>query len=444
MPTIQDHSFELNPMTGDEVLARLSPYGEMPATLASLIGLYEKDRECFFDLCSVGAGENSPGWVRELEALAVKLRSIVRNGFEIVTGTEEQLEIRSGSDSILVRDVPPKQVTDFLNELNGTNPGTASAAKYEGCRVSGGEVRFKLGSLGDQDRDFRVVSTWMKATPHVLQIDDQDRRAIMSGMPGYVVHGLLRCATKVVHAPTAVFEGIRREGGLERGRAYCGIPRRAYDSNGIAVERPDGFVYVVYADRDGFVFDWDWVPEDPHKPGYPAQWNDRFSRELDTLVETSFGSLADVSPAEFTRDRAWYSRRGDCAFYYSSDQLAYAERVNEDLTVFKAFDSGEVLGCKLKNITGIVARILAEGAMILEKGMHFKNILANSLIRHMEVQRSSKKHYLAYRDVFASLEGINPEVRSASTLFYGHSFRWPQDPFTDSEDCAATAVDSSL
>jgi hypothetical protein len=82
--------------------------------------------------------------------------------------------------------------------------------------------------------------------------------------------------------------------------------------------------------------------------------------------------LEELKPGRFDPKHAWYSRRGDCVFWYSSDDFAYADRVNDDLTVFRKFSDAGIAGAKLKN----VKRIFKEAAL--------------SLLRQLEVNEAFK------------------------------------------------------
>ena len=67
--------------------------------------------------------------------------------------------------------------------------------------------------------------------------------------------------------------------------------------------------------------------------------------------------LEDLSPARFNSQQAWPSPRGDCVFCYFSDEFAFADRINNDLTVFRSLATEDPTGFKVKN----VQKILEEG-----------------------------------------------------------------------------------
>ena len=75
-------------------------------------------------------------------------------------------------------------------------------------------------------------------------------------------------------ARTCVFKGLKHGEGdfpkVNDGWAFCGKPRTAYRNDGTPIPAPEGMVHMVYADGDGYVFDWDWVSRESGEPGYPS------------------------------------------------------------------------------------------------------------------------------------------------------------------------------
>lgn len=335
-------------MTSQDVWEKLQKRGEIPASISGLLELYRDDPECFFSLACDGVPRQSAAWGKKLAQAAKKLRELVLRGFEIVPSSDpDRMEVRSGREALAFPRSDANDVFHFLNALNGTGAGSAVRKNFNGIGVTEAEVAFSIGKKG-RSAQARVAER-MKAAPVLLQLDTEERKAVTGGMPAYVAHELASCATKVVQAPTAVFEGLRDEGSLKQGRAYTGRPKWAYDNAGRRIPHPAGMVYVVYADRANFVFDWDWVKEDPHHPGRPVGWASRFTRPLDLPQEAALVGVEDLAPNPFRPKTWWRSSRGDCAFFYISDEHAYAERVNDDLTAFRSFATGELVGCKVKN-----------------------------------------------------------------------------------------------
>lgn len=51
---------------------------------------------------------------------------------------------------------------------------------------------------------------------------------------------------------------------------------------------------------------------------------------------------------------AHYSHQGDLVIYYFRNAASYAQRVDELLTVFRSFETNELVGCKIKGIQNIL------------------------------------------------------------------------------------------
>jgi hypothetical protein len=343
-------------MTVEQVWTRLQQSGQRPASLASLRELYRTDRKLFFALACVGVPSDAALWAVQLADLARQVRAVVQGGYSLEEQNGTHGMIRSGTERIPLESENASEVLEFLHELNGTGikePGR----DYAGAEVSEEEVLFSLGEpeCGEAERDH--VARRMSAKPRLLRLDEQDRLAVVGGMPGYIYHGLRRSAAKLVQSATVMYPGLRREGRLAEGFAFCGRLRQAFDNAGQVIPAPEGMVYVVYADPDGYVFDWDWVREAPHHPGHPINTDLRFSRNPQSPAPEAV--LVDVdtlpSPKPFNPRLAWYSQRGDCIFCYFSDDFAYAERINNDLTVFHSTATEEPTGFKIKNIERMLA-----------------------------------------------------------------------------------------
>jgi hypothetical protein len=77
-------------------------------------------------------------------------------------------------------------------------------------------------------------------------------------------------------------------------------------------------------------------------------------------------------------------------FFYASDAHAYAVRTNDDLTVYRAFEGGALVGCKVKNFAEILST-LAVGTSAVPVGA----ILTASLVRQLEDhQRREREQFL--------------------------------------------------
>src|SRR5205085_6780570 len=87
-------------------------------------------------------------------------------------------------------------------------------------------------------------------------------------------------------------------------------------------------------------------------PLIPRDASERFTDRV-APVDAVLVGIDDLRPGDF-KPQPWYSRRGDCIFYYISDLPSYASRVNDELTVFLSFDaSNQMTGCKVKNVSRI-------------------------------------------------------------------------------------------
>jgi hypothetical protein len=142
---------------------------------------------------------------------------------------------------------------------------------------------------------------------------------------------------------------------VANGWAICGKPNRAYDNDGCKLPPPADMLYMVYADADGFVFDWDWVAEDPHHPGYPLDNDFRFGDLIRQPGEFVLDLPADLPVVSFDSAVAARSARGDCVFCYMMDSPSFGARINEDLTVFYSLsDRDKITGFKIKNVQRIL------------------------------------------------------------------------------------------
>ena len=118
-------------------------------------------------------------------------------------------------------------------------------------------------------------------------------------MPHYIAYGLRHCATRLVQTATVMYRGLRRQGVLEHGYAFCGRLPFAYDNNGERIESPPNMIYVVYVAPNGLVFDWDWAKEDPNHPVYPIDPNLRFCGNPEAVTpEAVLIGVDDLSPTK--------------------------------------------------------------------------------------------------------------------------------------------------
>lgn len=337
------------------VLAALGDH--RPSGWEGLMTLFQTDREAFYLLSTFNSTvENAD--VAALTRLASAVRTAVRETYEILpNATDASLMARSGQVTPIPRNVV-EQVRAFLRAVDGKTTTTTAGKDFEGEDASEAEMLFKLGNPNTWDEEQKKLEARRNARPWVLQVDAEDLEHLNT-QPPYVVYELLHCARKTVLAPTAVFRGLKRGGdtppSVNDGWAFFGKPRRAYENDGTPVCPPEGKLFVVYADKDGFVFDWDWTPEDPDRSGYPlGPTNDRFEEEVKLDLEVVLNLPANLVPGQFDPKRACYSTRGDCIFCYMTDEKSFAVRINSDLTVFQSVKTNEHTGFKIKNVRRIL------------------------------------------------------------------------------------------
>jgi hypothetical protein len=324
-----------------------------------LIQLYRADPEAFYLLSCGGSDESGDAFVGPLAALAQWIKQAVRASYTLVPPlaySEGRAESRVGRQAIPAALFP--QVRQFLLDIDGKGTSEKKGKDYEGRVVSEAEMRFKLGDQDRWEADSARVESQRKAKPLVLRVDPEDL-VHLAAQPAYVTYALLHCARKTILAPTVVFRGLNRGGDapphVNNGWAIFGQPRQVFGNDGTPRPAPAGRVFVVYADEDGYVFDWDWVQEDPDKPGYPlGLWEDRFNKQVVPQPELALELPDNLRPGKFDPKKACYSNRGDCIFCYMTDEESFAERINPDLTVFQRDGTSEHTGFKIKNVRRIL------------------------------------------------------------------------------------------
>ncbi|HQU47201.1 MAG TPA: hypothetical protein PK867_30630, partial [Pirellulales bacterium] len=195
-----------------------------------------------------------------------------------------------------------KPVAEFLRAVDGKASNDGGGRDFIGAAVSEAEVTFKLGDPAERQAERDRLGAVRIAKPLVLRLDDEDVRHL-SSHPPYVIYDLLNCARRTVLAPTAVYRGLKRGGdsptNVNEGWAFCGKPRETYRNDGSPVAPPDRMVYVVYADAEGYVFDWDWVVEDPGAPGHPLDGDMRFEEPNALKGEARLDLPRDLRPGQF-------------------------------------------------------------------------------------------------------------------------------------------------
>jgi hypothetical protein len=325
-----------------------------------LIDLFRRDREAFYLLACDGVNAGAPKSVRELAVFAMRIHRIVRATYRIEQTAPDASVVTSGSgDTVVVPQHMAREVSRFLREIDGKETTTIPGKDYVGAEVSEAELRFKLGDRSEWATEQERLRSERAIEPFVLRVDRADIDHL-AHQPAYVAFGLQNCARKTVLAPTGVYKGLKRgEGSCEDlvdGFAFCGKPRQSFDNQGNALAAPPGMVYLVFANKDRYVFDWDWVRENPSEPGHPIDVELRFEDPVTLGRDVVLDLPKDLKPGTFDRSKASYSERGDCIFCYISDEVAYAERINTDLTVFRHIGSDKLTGFKVKNVQRILQR----------------------------------------------------------------------------------------
>ena len=324
-----------------------------------LIALFQADREAFYQLACDGVSPQAEQRSGNLAGLALEVRVAVNGGYEIEpSGDGANLVSAAGTMAFIPGDVVPR-VAQFLREIDGKTTLTAGGKDYEGEVASEAEVRFKLGDRTTWDRERAKLEEERSARPLLLRLSPEEIGSLAT-QPPYVTWELLECARRTVLAPTWVFKGLKRgEGSLSKvnnGWAFCGMPRKAYRNDGTPFPAPEGMVHMVYADEEGYVFDWDWVRENPDEPGSPLDWQLRFDSPNQLGRDAILDLPKTLQPGQFDATKACYSSRGDCIFCYMTDEESFAERINPDLTVFKKLGSDRVTGFKIKNVQRILQK----------------------------------------------------------------------------------------
>jgi len=320
-----------------------------------LIRLYEADREAFYLLACDGVQSDTE--IERLGLLARRVKKAVRSSFRLAVPTGGEGQVETANDRIPVEAGLFPRVQRLLLEIDGKGVSEKKGKDYEGRAISEAEARFKLGEPADAAREREMLNVRDKARPVVLKIAPQDLDSLKD-QPAYVTHNLFKCARKAVLAPTAIYRGLTRGAKapkrLREGWAICGKPNRACDNDGRLIPVPPGMVFMVYADADGFVFDWDWVQEAADTPGHPLDPELRFGQLQADALEMVLDLPVTMDAVKFDSTVATYSDRGDCIFCYICDECGFAERINPDLTIFRSCDAKEVTGFKIKNVRRIL------------------------------------------------------------------------------------------
>jgi len=324
----------------------------------SLMALFREDGEAFYLLACDGVSAESPARLVELAELAKRVREAVRGSYQVESSDDAAHLVGARVERTFIPPNLAGDVVAFLRAVDGKGTQDAPGKDYEGVAISEAEARFQLGDRATWESERSALQERLDAKPLVLRLDEVDVKHLAT-QPGYVTFGLKELARRTGLAPRQVFRDLKRgeayPDNLRGGLAFCGKPRRAVDNSGRAVPPPEGMVFVVYADADGYVFDWDWVEENPHGTGCPVDSEIRFNDPIVLGQDASLQLPEHLPDPQFDWTQACYSPRGDCIFCYITDDVSYACRINSDLTVFRSLsDRNKITGFKIKNVRRIL------------------------------------------------------------------------------------------
>jgi hypothetical protein len=319
--------------------------------LSELRALHARDPEAVFELALCDLPADAPIAVRGLQRLSRTLSLFMREGFVIKSAA---------------------------NQTYATSPRGGGVLALDDGRIDEAFLRglYACGSSGDKMRPevrsdayvafFMEEHQWdstVRATKP-LRVEHDDVQAVLNGSPRHQYNALLDSAREVVRAPSVVYHGLRKDGSLKGGFAFCGKPSRWWSNAGHEPVRPS-FVFLVFVTECGCVFDWDWAPECAKNPGQPRNAEERFpegSAPSPVFGELLLGNIRGREPAPFRPRHAWYSATGDCVFWYFSEAVAYADRYDDYLTAFFAVDppsppATRCVGFKLKSVSRLTETI---------------------------------------------------------------------------------------
>ncbi len=340
-----------------DILARLN--GVLPpdreVRIADLRTLFTQDPEAVYQVALSELPESSPMAARGLQRLARTLSVLMRDGFAVQSAANQNYA-RGRQGGILPLDDGQPDL-EFVQRLY---TGSDYSSKMESQKRSRECLDF---FLEDHAWDAGIRGT------RLLRVAPEDTYAILAGSPRYQYESLLDSAREVVRCPSVVYKGLRHDGPMKtEGFAFCGIPSRRHMNNGKPKVPPNGFTFAVFANHDGYVFDWDWIPAVSKESPLPRNPDERFphGKQVSGVHgELLVGSLRLREPEKFRPKQAWFSREGDCVFWYHSDAESYADRYDEYLTAF--FDASNLdphrqekdacVGFKLKMVSQLVETV---------------------------------------------------------------------------------------
>lgn len=328
-----------------QLFERIAPFvpEERPASLADISRLYDADPEVFYTFTITDLPSSAEIDVLAFQRLCRAVAIAVRDGFTIDSKVRTQVALGLEGGVVALENF--EEDRQFLERLFSDSESQKSIT---GQPVSNDCVAFYLDDFAWED---------MIRCAQLLRLASEDAEAVTAGLPGYQYYQLRDCARQVVRAPAAIWDGVRTDN-PKWGTAYCGIPSRSWDNSGHSCKPQDGYVFVVYADPKGFVFDWDWVQADPKESTLPIDHASRFHerRQACGSGELLLGNVPSP-PTAFSSRTGFYSTKGDCVFFYFDEKPAYAMRIDDYLTAYFPLDdlaNNRSMGFKLKYVSRLI------------------------------------------------------------------------------------------
>jgi hypothetical protein len=118
------------------------------------------------------------------------------------------------------------------------------------------------------------------------------------------------------------------------------------------------------------------------------------------LSERAEGVTGPPSPGGF------YSKEGDCVFFYNEPVDSKAERVDELLTVYRALDDNRIVGAQIKGISRLPKHDLMRLTVMEYKGIEIVALVLSTFYRQRPdgIERDPRT-LRSYAEVLGSLRG---------------------------------------
>ena len=87
------------------------------------------------------------------------------------------------------------------------------------------------------------------------------------------------------------------------------------------------------------------------------------------MSESHIATTADLyemfgEPVEKFEPFAFYNADGDCVEFFAKSEKYYGERVDDYVTVYRAVETGEIIGSVIKNVRSLCAELSASNPQI--------------------------------------------------------------------------------